>query len=377
MNGVTANHSDINFAWTCGDRGTILYTADGGTTWITQESGTTANLYSIAFLEMIPGPVIAVGDSGIILKTSDNGTTWERLPSPTTRTLRDICDFSNFIVGDSGTILYATEFAISFEAMESPTTVRLNAVSGTFSVPLITGDDGVVLRKLGSNPWQFGTSGTTADLFNLPLFSNSNLIVGEGGLVLRSSNFGQSWFPQNAPATATLKAVEFSVNNTSHIYAVGDRGTIIKSTDEGISWVVQESGTINNLNSAFFYLDDSNGWVVGDSGTILRTRDGGWTPPQGTAISPSAVPQSVTLHQNYPNPFNASTTIRFDLTEPTVVTVKVYDMLGREIAVLLSADLPSGSHVVNFNAKDLASGIYFYTLQTATYTSRKKMLFLK
>ncbi len=91
--------------------------------------------------------------------------------------------------------------------------------------------------------------------------------------------------------------------------------------------------------------------------------------------NPRFVPQQFALHQNYPNPFNPSTTIRFDVASPSDVTLKVYDMLGQEIAVLFEGLAESGSYTIEFNAKTFASGVYFYRAEVGqTLLTRKMML---
>jgi len=89
-------------------------------------------------------------------------------------------------------------------------------------------------------------------------------------------------------------------------------------------------------------------------------------------------PSTFSLEQNYPNPFNPSTSIRFGLPVQSVVDLKVYDVLGNEVAVLISGEsLTAGLHVVNFNAANLASGTYFYKITTTDFSSVKKMQLLK
>ncbi|RKY94822.1 MAG: hypothetical protein DRQ13_07815, partial [Ignavibacteriae bacterium] len=83
------------------------------------------------------------------------------------------------------------------------------------------------------------------------------------------------------------------------------------------------------------------------------------------------------LEQNYPNPFNPSTKIKYSIAERSNVTLKVYDVLGNEVAVLVNSSQESGSYRVNFDASNLASGLYIYTLKTGNFTSSKKMMLLK
>jgi hypothetical protein len=88
-------------------------------------------------------------------------------------------------------------------------------------------------------------------------------------------------------------------------------------------------------------------------------------------------PTEFFLDQNYPNPFNPSTTIRFNLPHATSVSLRVYDLLGREVAILVSGNLHAGLHPISWNADGLANGVYFYRLQSPTFVTTKAMLFLK
>ena len=83
------------------------------------------------------------------------------------------------------------------------------------------------------------------------------------------------------------------------------------------------------------------------------------------------------LNQNYPNPFNPTTTIKYQLLENNFISVKVYDVLGGEIASLVNEKKAAGSYEVNFDASNLASGVYFYKLQAGKYLETKKMVLLK
>ncbi len=83
------------------------------------------------------------------------------------------------------------------------------------------------------------------------------------------------------------------------------------------------------------------------------------------------------LFQNYPNPFNPTTTIKFNLPQAGMVSLKVYNVLGQEVATLLNKPLKAGVHQVSFNASNLSSGIYFYRLESKNYNAAKRMILLK
>ncbi len=94
-------------------------------------------------------------------------------------------------------------------------------------------------------------------------------------------------------------------------------------------------------------------------------------------IPAEAIPKEFRLQQNYPNPFNPSTTIRFDLPKRSSVKLKLYDMLGREVAILVDKDLPPGVYKVEFDATGVASGVYIYHLEAEGFVQSKKLTLLK
>ncbi|MCO6472379.1 MAG: T9SS type A sorting domain-containing protein, partial [Melioribacteraceae bacterium] len=89
------------------------------------------------------------------------------------------------------------------------------------------------------------------------------------------------------------------------------------------------------------------------------------------------IPTKYELTQNYPNPFNPTTKISFSLPQADVVTLKVYDILGSEVATLVNEKLEAGVYEFNFNASNLPSGAYIYRIQTDNFQSTKKMMLLK
>lgn len=89
------------------------------------------------------------------------------------------------------------------------------------------------------------------------------------------------------------------------------------------------------------------------------------------------IPKGFSLSQNYPNPFNPTTSIKYTVVSMTHVILTVYDMLGREVSTLVDEEKPAGTYEVQFNASNLPSGVYFYTLQAGTYTQTRKMLLSK
>ncbi len=92
---------------------------------------------------------------------------------------------------------------------------------------------------------------------------------------------------------------------------------------------------------------------------------------------PVSAPGSFTLYQNYPNPFNPSTKIDYQLPEKSFVTMKVFDILGRQVSTLVNEEENAGEHEATFDASHFASGIYFYRIDFGGKMQIKKMMVLK
>ena len=97
-----------------------------------------------------------------------------------------------------------------------------------------------------------------------------------------------------------------------------------------------------------------------------------------TDVTPEVgIPEVFSLEQNYPNPFNPSTTIKFSIPEQTNVTLKIFNSIGQEVASLVNGEMAAGNHSVDFNASNLSSGVYFYRIDSPSFTSTKKMILIK
>jgi dienelactone hydrolase len=96
-----------------------------------------------------------------------------------------------------------------------------------------------------------------------------------------------------------------------------------------------------------------------------------------TSVEPSMLPENFTLNQNYPNPFNPSTTISFSLAARSSVTLKIFDVVGRNVATLVSEEMPAGIYSRQWNAAGMSSGVYFYQLHAGKYIETKKLIVLK
>ena len=100
-------------------------------------------------------------------------------------------------------------------------------------------------------------------------------------------------------------------------------------------------------------------------------------PPIGIHNLNNGLPQVFQLHQNYPNPFNPVTKIKFDIPKFSNVKIRVYDVIGNEVAQLFNGELNAGYYEADFNASSYASGVYFYKIEAGDYNSVKRMILVK
>lgn len=157
----------------------------------------------------------------------------------------------------------------------------------------------------------------------------------------------------------------------------------LRVTDVSTNWGATATNIRPNFGDYIFHVSKSNRvmgtWADGRNGVpdvFYATVDGPSLAKEGEQLVAS-VPTDFILNQNYPNPFNPATNITFALPNESNVTFKVYDMLGREVAVLALGELAAGHHQIGFDAKDLSSGVYVYRLTADNFTDSKKMILLK
>jgi uncharacterized delta-60 repeat protein len=134
---------------------------------------------------------------------------------------------------------------------------------------------------------------------------------------------------------------------------------------------ILEPNWIDLTNSQLtIYVDEGNDGTIDDTLYVANTVD---VEDEGSLLTPN----EFNLAQNYPNPFNPTTTIQYSIPQRSNVTLKVYDILGNEVATLVNEERARGVYSVNFDASQLASGIYFYRIQAGSFIETKKMILIK
>ncbi|HCY74826.1 MAG TPA: peptidase M1 [Ignavibacteriales bacterium] len=158
----------------------------------------------------------------------------------------------------------------------------------------------------------------------------------------------------NSNPTFFTMPIQFKVN-----FASGD--TIVSVFND--AQVQNFNISVNGMPTSISF--DPGNWILKNVNSVV------------TGLENEINPNSFSLGQNYPNPFNPSTTIKFNLGKAGFTTLKLYNVIGKEVANIVNNQLESGSHEVTFNAKDLPTGTYFYKLTSGNYTETRKMMLLK
>ncbi len=159
------------------------------------------------------------------------------------------------------------------------------------------------------------------------------------------------------------------VNSTRYTYTYDDNGSMTLFLPE--TW--DDTNWINSNLNAYLTFRDTFGNYYSFSGIKIEVSYKTITEVEQENNNYF----SYTLQQNYPNPFNPSTTISYSLPKAGFVQLKVYDLLGREVAVLVNKEQIKGNYKINFNASNLTSGIYFYKLQSGIFSDTKKLILLR
>lgn len=203
-------------------------------------------------------------------------------------------------------------------------------------------------------------------------------VVGGGNPpVYRSTNFAVTWdsltyIPAYPPSIIYCSC--FSSQNTG--WAGGSFGYLYKTTNGGFNWLREETSSDQRFWGSMWFYNDTISWGVGGAGKINYTTTGGQTMVN-IISNENEIPNEFTLYQNYPNPFNSQTTIEFTIGEKDFYKIIIYDILGREVALLHNELLSRGKYELTFKAEDLSSGIYYYVLLSDKIYLKKKFVLLK
>lgn len=351
-----------NTGWFVGDVGTIQKTTDGGNTWVSQVSGSTAPLHDVFVLN--DQVVWATGNFATALKTTNGGTTWTTVTLPISAALwawgvTFVDENTGWITGDAGWVMKTTNGGTSWVRQPVPSIVQTGALyqvkAANSNVVFSAGDGGRVIRtENGGDAPAMSVSAVNLGFGNVMVGNDSTRVLrvintGTMQLTVDSLNFSNPVFSAD---------VTFPFN-----VAVGDTAVVnvtFTPTDS-----IQYNATLRVVgNDPFTPVRTVNLSGLG-MGTVSISQVG------------TEIPSAFSLSQNFPNPFNPSTSINFAIPVQGMVSLKVYDLLGKEVATLVNGVKTPGVYVADFDAAKLTSGIYFYKLEAEGFVDVKRMVLIK
>jgi ligand-binding sensor domain-containing protein len=352
----------------------VYRSVDNGASWIEASSLPFTTFVSFA----ASGPYLIAGTNRGVLRSADNGTSWTPIPINRTDSL----------------------------------IMRL-IVSGSHLFAGLIEDGGIYRSDDNGNHWTPASAGLTEKNIYSLVASDGDLFAGTVDGLFHSTDDGAHWSPFTTGLTHSgpLLTVEaLSVCDTNLFACTPDCGLFVSSTKHadwtstGLTNTQVKSLAVSGTNifaatQNGIFLSSNNGmtWndvsddsamidvytlIVNGDNLFAGTANGIWRrsiteTTTHAALTGTRIPSAFALAQNYPNPFNPTTTLSFSLPTRSFVTLKVYDALGREISVIVSEELPAGSHTRQWNAAGLPSGVYFYRLQAGTCSTSLKLMLLK
>ncbi len=382
--------------------GSALYRSlDKGETWVLLNGSVPGSACHSFFVNALDTNLMIAskgsGGGARVIGSSNYGATWYDIINPITLTSYGMpleVDPSNpntvYVAPDGGPMRKSTNWGANW-------TILSGGESGTFRSPcdviipfenpnVILVGDGVTGSGSGK-VWKSIDGGMTWTLINtvsgseIPMMANTsqdlNLIyhtTWSSGSFWKSNNLGTSY--SNLNQSGSLWATDIAKDDPTAVsYDLYGTNSYL-SLDGGATF--QTIPATSSPAAGVVYMDKATLLYQHGSGVDKLVVTYTVTPVVSNGQVSSEVPSAFGLAQNYPNPFNPSTQIKYDIAKASLVTLKVYDVIGNEVAVVFNGNLNAGKYSADFNASNLATGIYFYSLSVdGVKIDTKKMILVK
>lgn len=403
---AAVSFSDAANGTAVGAEGTIVRTTNGGYTWESQTSNTYYPLNDVCFKD--PSHGVIVGGSRTILRTIDGGQNWidESLPwsfsdqllkAPPDLTSMSFIDLNTgYAVGYYNTILKTTDGGDNWTYLSVGYGPFLEGVSfPDENTGTVVCSSGIIKRTTdGGLTWEIQQSGTYAWLdkvcFSDPIHGT---IVGESGLILRTDNGGipvelVSFTAECVDGSAVLNWMT-STETNNRGFDIERKSVpecnpscnqpVSQSVNQSFNWekigFVEGAGTSTKSGLYSFTDKDLPSGIY--SYRLKQIDFDGSANYSREAVVEVSGPEEFMLYQNYPNPFNPSTKIKWYSHAAGWQTLKIFDILGKEIASLVNEYKTEGRYEYEFDGGQYPSGVYFCLLTAGKFTAVKKLVLLK
>lgn len=387
-----------------GFQGEIRRTTNTGASWFQQPSGGTLNFSGVQFIDVNTG--IVISNEGPVLRTTNGGLNWVQTDS-----LSGYAADISYI--DANNVFIVTQFAGVSRIYRS--------TNGGLSWILQTTDFanyGAVSFTDANNGFITGTDGLILRTSNAGVISGTNTSYSRNGLGLLINDL------QSTNDSVNVNVTDNPVNIVTRVYLRID--TVLHTNDSDLEFYLEHNGITDTLiyrsggsGDNFFgtFLNDATNFPLVSGSAPFRgsykpnrplskfngqSPNGYWKLRIYDAASGNIgtldawsliitytnvigitgnqnIPTQFKLYQNYPNPFNPVTKIKFSLPHGNdlLVKLRIYDILGREVTTLINQQLKPGSYQLEWDASAYASGIYFYRIESESFTETKKMVLVK
>jgi len=342
------NAIDAQRAWVGSSDGHILATTDGGTSWSDQTYPGRQSPFINGIKMFSDGTGYAMGDPPgdgkfVVLKTTDFGSTWAHLASEPGLTSTEAGWNNSFWWTDQNHGWFGSNKSRIWRTTDGGTTWASAGSGGVNSYGVAFSDN------------------------------EHGIAVHDYGFVARTTDGGATWSAVTLPTTDQMAAVTAVVGGQAAWVTDGEAP--FHSRDNGATWITEAlypfSGSITHMSFA----DTTLGWAVTSNGEILC-----YDPVTLTGVpGVREIPASFVLEQNWPNPFNPRTTIgiRQQAVGSRWMKLAVYDLLGREVAVLVDEEKQPGAYTVTWDASGISSGVYICRMTAEGFVDSRKMLLLR
>jgi len=355
----------------------LYSTTNGGEDWLAAVNGLTD--FGVFGLAATSTRMFAdTRDSGSFVST-DNGGSWTAVNSgpPAFASFRStfVMPGTNivFASGDRGFFVSADGGSGWRQADSGLTGRYISAVA--FSGPWVyaaTEDSGVFASRDTGMSWNRVSDSLPLNSVSILAGCKGSLVALSKGNLVRSDDSGKTWVPITLPSNASSIVTLLAHRGNLFVSTVGPNQGVYLSTDCGDSWEKVDEGLTQIVLQ----------FAVEGNNIFAATGAGVWRRPLSemiTSVSPPTenIPSRFSLLQNYPNPFNPKTVVSGQWSVTSVVKLAVYDILGREVAVLANGKFPAGKYSFTFDGSNVSSGVYFYRLTAGGNTAIRKMTLIK
>lgn len=376
-----------------GSNDAIMNSVDGGNSWSTATFPINSYCSSISMINSNTGFIS--GRYGMFYKTTNGGASWDTSLSSNLTLITYFCNGVDFVNANTGWIVggvpgvggvtkifKTTNGGVNWneqtQSYTGPVGVKVDMYNA--NIGYMTHGAGLQKTTNGGDNWNLTTQPsplTSVSYTPLKVVDSLNVFTGGSNTqVYGTSNGGTTWDSLNFPVKAgQIFCTDWY--NTQNGCAASIIGVAGKTTNRGQSWQIWNIGGYTVYSIKMVHPDTIFAACGNTPGAqIFKYSKGIIT---GGFTYENKIPKNFILKQNYPNPFNPTTTIEFDLPKAGNVTLKIFDVAGREIAKEINGlNIIAGNYKVNFDGSKLSSGIYFYSLiLDGKIVDTKKMMMIK